>query len=434
MTTGTSDGLVEDVPTKMVYSVLPHQRGRRKRRKEPAAGIVGTEPSEEQEGSENAVEAATADKGLPKARDNAVTARLTKTKMCHFFERGKCASENCRYAHSQSELRQPPNLEKTKLCRSFVQNGYCNDGENCGFAHGETELRVTEGIYKTQICHFFERGRCLKGERCNHAHGSEDLRFPARNRQIGVGISQGASSMGGIMDPNIGGIGMWGMSAPVGNTMPGFSNGVAAPMGLRSPLSPLPLADLLLGDAGINANIASPEPPMTLGGMEASHLQSPDLFSMWSAWTPPNAFGGPLGLQLPTQAPAPPPANPLVGATPTPMASFQGLSPLPAPATAPPPALGPLCSPAPGPSDPAVSGEGTGRGLLSSKAPGGDLGNSVVCDLSNRLASLDIACKDLHNEVRNVRGVAGSPTGEPPCPSTPLTPADVRSERLVHRI
>jgi hypothetical protein len=299
------------------------------------------------------------------------------------------------------------------------------------------------------MCHFFERGRCLKGERCNHAHGSEDLRFPTRRGQQGGGMSQaknhaeavrlyneGASSMGGIIgDPSLGAVGMWGMNAPGGNTMPVMSNGVAAPMGLRSPLSPLPLAELL-GDTGGNTNIASPEPPMTLGGIEATHLQSPDLFSMWSAWTPPNAFGGPLGLPLPTQAPAPPP-NPLVGATPTPIASFQGLSPMPGAATAPPAALGPLCSPAPGPSDPAVSGEGMGRGLLSSKAPGGDLGNSVVCDLSNRLASLDIACKDLQTEVRSyvdVRGVAGSPTGEHPCPSTPMTPADVRSERLVHRI
>lgn len=430
----TDSGLAEGVPAKMIYSVLPHQRGRRKRRKDPAAATVGAEPLEIPDGIDNAAEVAAGDKGLPKARDNAVTARLTKTKMCHFFERGKCASENCRYAHAPSELRQQPNLEKTKLCKSFVQNGYCNDGENCGFAHGETELRVTDGIYKTQMCHFFERGRCLKGERCNHAHGSEDLRFPTRSRQSAGAMSQGASSMGGVIgDPALGAVAMWGMNAPVGNGLPGMSNSVAAPMGLRSPLSPLPLAELLIGETGGNVNLASPEPPMSLGGIEASHLQSPDLFSMWSAWTPPNAFAGPLGLPIPPQAPAPPP-NPLVGATPTPIASFQGLSPLNGAATAPPAALGPICSPAPGPSDPAVSGEGIGRGLLSSKAPGGDLGNSVVCDLSNRLASLDIACKDLQTETRNIRGVAGSPTGEPPCPSTPLTPADVRSERLVHRI
>jgi hypothetical protein len=287
------------------------------------------------------------------------------------------------------------------------------------------------------MCHFFERGRCLKGERCNHAHGSEDLRMPVR--RAGAGSSQGTTNVGGVIgDPTVGSacapIGMWGMNPPVGNSMTGMGHTVAAPMGLRSPLSPLPLAELL--GEGSNTNIASPEPPLTLGGIEASHLQSPDLFSMWSQWTPPAAFAGPLGLPVPPQAPAPPP-NALVGATPTPIASFQALSPLHGAATAPPAALGPLCSPAPGPSDPAVSGEGTGRGLTSSKAPGGDLSNSVVCDLSNRLASLDIVCKGLEADVRNLsggQGVAGSPMGEPPTPSTPMTPADARSERLVHRI
>merc|ERR1719453_1608762 len=109
-----------------------------------------------------------------KLRDNAVTTQLTKTKMCAFFERGKCASTNCRYAHSNMELRSAPNLQKTKLCRAFLAGG-CND-ENCFFAHGEVDLRVTEGIYKTQICNFFERGYCKKGDRCNHAHGASDLR------------------------------------------------------------------------------------------------------------------------------------------------------------------------------------------------------------------------------------------------------------------
>jgi hypothetical protein len=108
------------------------------------------------------------------AKDNAVTAQLTKTKMCAFFSRGRCASTNCRYAHCADELRVLPNLQKTKLCRAFLQGG-CSD-DNCPFAHGEQDLRVTEGIYKTQICNFYERGYCKKGDRCNHAHGSEDLR------------------------------------------------------------------------------------------------------------------------------------------------------------------------------------------------------------------------------------------------------------------
>ncbi|CAE6918489.1 Zc3h6 [Symbiodinium sp. CCMP2592] len=95
--------------------------------------------------------------------------------VCSFYEKGKCSSETCRYAHSLEELRCPPNLQKTKLCKSFLQ-GKCAHGENCSFAHGDSDLRVTSGIYKTQMCNFYERGHCKKGDRCNHAHGDADLR------------------------------------------------------------------------------------------------------------------------------------------------------------------------------------------------------------------------------------------------------------------
>eukprot|EP00927_Polykrikos_kofoidii_P026486 TRINITY_DN23561_c0_g1_i1.p1 TRINITY_DN23561_c0_g1~~TRINITY_DN23561_c0_g1_i1.p1 ORF type:complete len:729 (-),score=152.64 TRINITY_DN23561_c0_g1_i1:59-2245(-) len=116
------------------------------------------------------------------AKENAVAVQLTKTKMCAFFERGRCASTNCRYAHSAEELRRPPNLVKTKLCKAFLQNS-CHDAENCMFAHGEADLKFTDGIYKTQMCNFFERGYCKKADRCNHAHGRVELRSPA------VGVS-----------------------------------------------------------------------------------------------------------------------------------------------------------------------------------------------------------------------------------------------------
>mmetsp|Transcript_2190 Transcript_2190/g.5574 ORF Transcript_2190/g.5574 Transcript_2190/m.5574 type:complete len:380 (-) Transcript_2190:123-1262(-) len=113
-------------------------------------------------------------KDKSKTKDSAVTKQLTKTKMCAFYLRGKCASQTCRYAHSFSELKAAPNLQKTKLCKLHIQ-GECRD-ENCSFAHGEGDLRVTEGIYKTQMCNFWERGYCKKGDRCNHAHGPNDLR------------------------------------------------------------------------------------------------------------------------------------------------------------------------------------------------------------------------------------------------------------------
>jgi len=154
-----------------------------------------------------------------KLRDNAVTMQLSKTKMCAFFERGKCASTNCRYAHSAAELRPPPNLQKTKLCRMFLAGG-CND-ENCFFAHGESDLRVTEGIYKTQICNFFERGYCKKGDRCNHAHGANDLR-PA---------------------------------TPVATTPLGKASPSSQGDSSRARRSPLPLSELLVIDSEANMNM-----------------------------------------------------------------------------------------------------------------------------------------------------------------------------------
>jgi len=157
-------------------------------------------------------------KAAAKVGDNAVSVQLTKTKMCAFFERGKCASANCRYAHSASELRLAPNLQKTKLCRAFL-SGECNN-ENCFFAHGETDLRVTEGIYKTQMCNFFERGYCKKGDRCNHAHGAVDLRPSA--------------------PPSA--------STPMGKISP------SSQKSSQSRRSPLPLSELLVIDSEANSN------------------------------------------------------------------------------------------------------------------------------------------------------------------------------------
>jgi len=165
------------------------------------------------------------EKNAAKLRDNAVTMQLSKTKMCAFFERGKCASANCRYAHSASELRLAPNMQKTKLCRAFL-SGECND-ENCYFAHGETDLRVTEGIYKTQICNFFERGYCKKGDRCNHAHGLVDLRPAAPT-----------AATPGKMSPS---------------SQSTFSGPGTSVKSSQSRRSPLPLSELLVIDAEANA-------------------------------------------------------------------------------------------------------------------------------------------------------------------------------------
>lgn len=282
-------------------------------------------------------------------QDNAVTARLMKTKMCYFFERGKCSSQNCRYAHSAEELRNQPNLQKTKLCKVWALHGYCANSENCVFAHGEEELRVTDGIYKTQMCHFFERGRCLKGERCNHAHGPEDLRMPALSTQQAIG------------------------PATVGSTsaLPG---GLVLSGDDCRHLSPLPLADLLADSthAQQRTGLGSPVPSPALAAAAAGFL-SPDLGAagyvaphqaspIWSApWALASAYGSPS----------------------TPLTCLQPLAP---------PAMleGPQ--------------RGFGCGDAMPEIAADCVSTLVPCDLSERLASLDLVVQDLSAEVRTLTG------------------------------
>eukprot|EP01017_Pseudomicrothorax_dubius_P048649 TRINITY_DN88_c0_g1_i3.p1 TRINITY_DN88_c0_g1~~TRINITY_DN88_c0_g1_i3.p1 ORF type:complete len:347 (+),score=85.98 TRINITY_DN88_c0_g1_i3:75-1043(+) len=102
-----------------------------------------------------------------------------KTKMCpNLQESGACPrGDKCSFAHSQSELKQPPNLKKTKLCQLF-QMGRCQMGGLCSFAHGEDELRSTPDFYKTSMCNSFLKGACALGDRCRYAHGETELRAP----------------------------------------------------------------------------------------------------------------------------------------------------------------------------------------------------------------------------------------------------------------
>mmetsp|Transcript_132581 Transcript_132581/g.424232 ORF Transcript_132581/g.424232 Transcript_132581/m.424232 type:complete len:548 (+) Transcript_132581:146-1789(+) len=98
-----------------------------------------------------------------------------KTKMCAFFQKGKCKmGERCRFAHLWDELLGVPDLMKTKLCVSFLR-GSCTD-DSCIFAHGYQELRSTGGVYKTALCRWRFAGWCNAGESCRYAHTSDELR------------------------------------------------------------------------------------------------------------------------------------------------------------------------------------------------------------------------------------------------------------------
>jgi len=379
---------------------------------------------------------------LPKPRDNAVTARLTKTKMCHFFKSGKCASLDCRYAHWSSELRSQPDLMKTKLCKSFVAEGICADGENCQFAHGEGELRVTEGIYKTQMCHFFERGRCLKGDRCNHAHGSEDLRMPKLGAGANLSQGQGSSGPAGLRDDTpaaplaaVGPGSITESGSILASVMAGAGTGRGSPISAsaggafentlgaastgssgtdsehRSPLRSLPLAELLADTTG-NTNLGSAPP---LSPFPAAGLPSPEPGALgyggfnahlWSTlntpWSPTSPFGPYPGLGA-------------MGAQATPM-QWQAQSPLPS-TTLPPGGI--AVTPTPSPAD-MLGGLGGAAAAVAAAAAAAEITaeqrNSVVCDLGERLASLDEACRD----ISELRAEISAPPKS--------------SERLVHRI
>ncbi|EER14604.1 conserved hypothetical protein, partial [Perkinsus marinus ATCC 50983] len=47
---------------------------------------------------------------------------------------------------------------KIRLCK-FYEHGLCWHGDNCSYAHGEKELRQAPDLRKTKICHQFRLGK-----------------------------------------------------------------------------------------------------------------------------------------------------------------------------------------------------------------------------------------------------------------------------------
>eukprot|EP00930_Biecheleria_cincta_P033851 TRINITY_DN23435_c0_g1_i1.p1 TRINITY_DN23435_c0_g1~~TRINITY_DN23435_c0_g1_i1.p1 ORF type:complete len:550 (-),score=114.78 TRINITY_DN23435_c0_g1_i1:105-1658(-) len=425
------------------------------------------------------------------ALENAVTQRLLKTKMCYFFERGKCASQTCRYAHSSDELRKQPNLQKTKLCKVFAEEGSCSNGRNCVFAHGEAELRVTDGIYKTQMCHFFLRGRCLKGERCNHAHGPEDMRQGApKSPQDAV---QGAGAAGGSSGsasrpstsmeasestPKASTTGLFGGSpgdAKTGsplNLADMLTNAHLTGIGSHAPVLPAATAGFQAAQAAqaagfqaqaaqaVQAAHAAAQAAQAAVSMLGHQQQDLSLAAAWGAampWSMASGYGAaavagtaavPMmpgwnqgsnichGLES-ISSPLPPvPAHQaLLGATAlhTPGSCYaDGVGFAPTPGSS---YFG-------GPSPPV----GLGPPLLP---PGAEFSEVLPCDLTERLASLDAACHDFSADVRTITEAGGS-TGQPglsseagPAAAAAAAPpsvslsrgsADDFSRKQVHRI
>lgn len=402
-------------------------------------------------GSPSPTQSSAKEKADKKAKDNAVTQQLTKTKMCAFFERGKCASLNCRYAHSSDELRTAPNLQKTKLCRSFLQGG-CND-ENCPFAHGDCDLRVTEGIYKTQICNFYERGYCKKGDRCNHAHGSVDLRptTPSASTPHSKTSTASTTASAESTRPRRNPLPLAELlvdSEGNFNTIPptptksvtelaslAFSPMPSSPLwqyGVRpsSPVSTLSAVSSALGAAGapgdlvramwpprdpvdvlVDQHSRSPQQSSLMYGLDSErpfgHLSGSVTSDIWlsppehrapptsvDAASPVSAVSSPPPVAAPSLAapttPAPPAAPAMAMTTPTP--------PPPTPPPPPPPAAN--CKPT-------VTEQPVERPLEPDLA---------LADLSEKLASLDGVMRDLSKDIADLRNT------------------DNRSDRRLHRI
>eukprot|EP00930_Biecheleria_cincta_P051894 TRINITY_DN3710_c0_g1_i4.p1 TRINITY_DN3710_c0_g1~~TRINITY_DN3710_c0_g1_i4.p1 ORF type:complete len:415 (-),score=73.91 TRINITY_DN3710_c0_g1_i4:742-1914(-) len=81
---------------------------------------------------------------MAKRMDLASTCR--KTKMCKFFLTNACQrGSTCAYAHSEAEIRAPPNLRCTQLCPTAAAGTVCSNAD-CRFAHDAKELKRFPGI------------------------------------------------------------------------------------------------------------------------------------------------------------------------------------------------------------------------------------------------------------------------------------------------
>jgi len=129
-------------------------------------------------------------KSSTSARSNKSSSTFTRTKLCSFHLRGMCAhGSNCSYAHEIVELRDQPDLSKTRMCPLF-RKGNCLRTD-CTYAHSRDELRGTDDVYKTSLCRFWANGRCAAGKYCRHAHGIEEMRVrPVRDESITAGVSE----------------------------------------------------------------------------------------------------------------------------------------------------------------------------------------------------------------------------------------------------
>ncbi|CAE8741571.1 unnamed protein product, partial [Polarella glacialis] len=255
------------------------------------------------------------------------------------------------------------------------------------------------------------------GERCNHAHGPEDMRFPPPTASRPYGSVQ-AAVPGALCASASAAAAASLRSSPVKVTGPGGFQFADA----RSPLSPLPLADLLADPQTSQMAAAVAASAAAAASMAAAALQMPlgrSDFSpfgaspppMWGMpWSMPNAYG--------SMSPSPMPmsswgaaamhdlATPLTGgyaASPQLSSAFYGA-----------PALSPDFERDRGSELQGFASPTSSFFVPSPAVPRSHLEFSpevVPCDLSKRLERLDEVVDQLAGDVRLLTSGGGSGGG-----------------------
>jgi len=99
--------------------------------------------------------------------------QFRKTRLCRWYEQGRCDFPNCRFAHGIHELRQRPSLRCTSICPALTRWGACTNPQ-CEFAHSKSELRATPIFDRTVPCREWLSGHC-ENPNCRWRHSeSED--------------------------------------------------------------------------------------------------------------------------------------------------------------------------------------------------------------------------------------------------------------------
>mmetsp|Transcript_21307 Transcript_21307/g.47058 ORF Transcript_21307/g.47058 Transcript_21307/m.47058 type:complete len:235 (+) Transcript_21307:58-762(+) len=83
--------------------------------------------------------------GVCSTSPQGLDARFFKTKLCSFYAMGKCTrGSRCTFAHTEEDVKDTPDLYRTKPCRDFALKGFCELGDSCQFAHNPDLIYMPE--------------------------------------------------------------------------------------------------------------------------------------------------------------------------------------------------------------------------------------------------------------------------------------------------